>query len=115
MRTAARQRDARVQTARRRPARLQNKQEPNMMGKGFDRAVMAGIAGAWLALAMSGCAGVGQPGAQTGAAAASGVSAAGAANLQGTAGGAAPAGEAPSGGTPPAWPPQKTAAPPFLG
>ncbi|ALE58876.1 peptidase [Burkholderia sp. HB1] len=112
MRTAARQRDARVQAARRRPARLQNKQEPNMMGKGFDRAVMAGIAGAWLALAMSGCAGVGQPGAQTGAAAASGVSAAGAANLQGTAGMSASASAAASGDTPLAAPLKK--APPLV-
>ncbi|MGY6153445.1 peptidoglycan DD-metalloendopeptidase family protein [Paraburkholderia graminis] len=83
-----------------------------MMGKGFDRAVMAGIAGAWLALAMSGCADVGQPGAQTGAAAASGVSAAGAANLQGTAGMSASASTAASGDTPLAAPLKK--APPLV-
>lgn len=38
------------------------------MGKRFDRTMMAGLAGAWVALAVSGCANVGQQGAQTGAA-----------------------------------------------
>ncbi|NMM03730.1 peptidoglycan DD-metalloendopeptidase family protein [Paraburkholderia sp. RP-4-7] len=53
------------------------------MGKRFDRTMMASLAGAWVALAVSGCANVGQQGAQTGAAsgasAASGVPAAAAA------------------------------------
>lgn len=50
------------------------------MGKRFDRTKMAGLAGVWVALAVSGCANVGQQGAQTGAAtgAASSVPAAGA-------------------------------------
>ncbi|NPT45526.1 peptidoglycan DD-metalloendopeptidase family protein [Paraburkholderia sp. 1N] len=44
------------------------------MGKRFDRTMMASLAGVWVALAVSGCANVGQQGAQTGAAsAASGV------------------------------------------
>ena len=50
------------------------------MGKRFDRTMMASLAGVWVALAVSGCANVGQQGAQTGAAtdasAASGVPAA---------------------------------------
>ncbi|WP_408236434.1 MULTISPECIES: peptidoglycan DD-metalloendopeptidase family protein [Paraburkholderia] len=47
------------------------------MGKRFDRTMMASLAGAWVALAVSGCANVGQQGAQTGAAVgASGTSAA---------------------------------------
>ncbi|MFM0551830.1 peptidoglycan DD-metalloendopeptidase family protein [Paraburkholderia sediminicola] len=46
------------------------------MGKRFDRTKMASLAGVWVALAVSGCANVGQQGAQTGAAAASGVPAA---------------------------------------
>ncbi|WP_206003200.1 peptidoglycan DD-metalloendopeptidase family protein [Paraburkholderia polaris] len=54
-----------------------------MLGKRFDRTMMASLAGAWVALAVSGCANVGQQGAQTGAAsgasAASGVPAAAAA------------------------------------
>ncbi|AXE96798.1 peptidoglycan DD-metalloendopeptidase family protein [Paraburkholderia terricola] len=50
-----------------------------MVGKRFDRTMMAGLAGVWVALALNGCANVGQPDAQTGAApsaAASGVQAA---------------------------------------
>ncbi|REE21405.1 murein DD-endopeptidase MepM/ murein hydrolase activator NlpD [Paraburkholderia sp. BL27I4N3] len=39
------------------------------MGKRFDRTMMASLAGVWAALAVSGCANVGQQGAQTGAAA----------------------------------------------
>jgi lipoprotein NlpD len=54
-----------------------------MLGKRFDRTMMASLAGVWVALAVSGCANVGQQGAQTGAAsgasAASGVPAAAAA------------------------------------
>lgn len=50
------------------------------MGKRFDRTMMASLAGVWVALAVSGCANVGQQGAQTGvatdASAASGVPAA---------------------------------------
>jgi lipoprotein NlpD len=38
------------------------------MGKRFDRTMMASLAGVWVALAMSGCANVGQQGAQTGGA-----------------------------------------------
>ncbi|MDR8400880.1 MULTISPECIES: M23 family metallopeptidase [Paraburkholderia] len=38
------------------------------MGKRFDRTMMASLAGVWVALAVSGCASVGQQGAQTGAA-----------------------------------------------
>ncbi|MFM0298193.1 MULTISPECIES: peptidoglycan DD-metalloendopeptidase family protein [Paraburkholderia] len=38
------------------------------MGKRFDRTMLASLAGAWVALAVSGCANVGQQGAQTGAA-----------------------------------------------
>ncbi|ASW00747.1 peptidoglycan DD-metalloendopeptidase family protein [Paraburkholderia aromaticivorans] len=38
------------------------------MGKRFDRTMMASLAGAWVALAVSGCANVGQQGAQSGAA-----------------------------------------------
>jgi len=53
------------------------------LGKRFDRTMMASLAGVWVALAVSGCANVGQQGAQTGAAsgasAASGVPAAAAA------------------------------------
>ncbi|NPT66660.1 peptidoglycan DD-metalloendopeptidase family protein [Paraburkholderia sp. RL16-012-BIC-B] len=53
------------------------------MGKRFDRTMMASLAGVWVALAVSGCANVGQQGAQNGAAsdasAASGVPAAAAA------------------------------------
>ncbi|WP_408289758.1 peptidoglycan DD-metalloendopeptidase family protein [Paraburkholderia sediminicola] len=50
------------------------------MGKRFDRTMMASLAGVWVALAVNGCANVGQQGAQTGAAsAASGVPAAAAA------------------------------------
>ncbi|MEX3759671.1 peptidoglycan DD-metalloendopeptidase family protein [Paraburkholderia phenoliruptrix] len=55
-----------------------------MMGKRFDRAMAMSVAGAWLALAMSGCANVAQQGEQTGAAAASGATVAGAGGLQGT-------------------------------
>ncbi|MDR6448383.1 peptidoglycan DD-metalloendopeptidase family protein [Paraburkholderia sp. 22099] len=48
-----------------------------MVGKRFDRTMMAGLAGVWVALALNGCANVGQQDAQTGtapsAAAASGV------------------------------------------
>jgi len=44
------------------------KQESNKMGKRFDRTMLASLAGAWVALAVSGCANVGQQGAQTGAA-----------------------------------------------
>ncbi|MFC6313920.1 LysM peptidoglycan-binding domain-containing protein, partial [Paraburkholderia dipogonis] len=40
------------------------------MGKRFDRTMMASLAGVWVALAVGGCANVGQQGAQTGAAAA---------------------------------------------
>ncbi|MFL9910618.1 peptidoglycan DD-metalloendopeptidase family protein [Paraburkholderia sp. RL17-337-BIB-A] len=48
-----------------------------MVGKRFDRTMMASLAGVWVALAVSGCANVGQQGAQTGAVSgASGVSAA---------------------------------------
>lgn len=48
-----------------------------MLGKRFDRTMMASLAGVWVALAVSGCANVGQQGAQTGAAVgASGTSAA---------------------------------------
>ncbi|HZZ01301.1 M23 family metallopeptidase [Paraburkholderia sp.] len=51
-----------------------------MLGKRFDRTMMASLAGVWVALAVSGCANVGQQGAQTGAAVgASGTSAASAA------------------------------------
>ncbi|MFM0202155.1 peptidoglycan DD-metalloendopeptidase family protein [Paraburkholderia fungorum] len=39
-----------------------------MVGKRFDRTMMASLAGVWVALAVSGCANVGQQGAQTGAA-----------------------------------------------
>ncbi|RDJ99884.1 peptidoglycan DD-metalloendopeptidase family protein [Paraburkholderia lacunae] len=39
-----------------------------MLGKRFDRTMMAGLAGVWVALAVSGCANVGQQGAQTEAA-----------------------------------------------
>ncbi|WNC91951.1 M23 family metallopeptidase [Paraburkholderia sp. FT54] len=39
------------------------------MGKRFDRTMMASLAGVWVALAVGGCANVGQQGAQTGAAA----------------------------------------------
>ncbi|WP_168790780.1 peptidoglycan DD-metalloendopeptidase family protein [Paraburkholderia aromaticivorans] len=42
------------------------------MGKRFDRTMMASLAGVWVALAVSGCANVGQQGAQTGAAAGAG-------------------------------------------
>ncbi|WP_025600752.1 M23 family metallopeptidase [Burkholderia sp. WSM2230] len=57
------------------------------MGKRFDRAMVMSLAGAWLALAMSGCANVGQQGEQTGAAsAASGVPVASAANAPGAGG-----------------------------
>jgi lipoprotein NlpD len=52
-----------------------------MIGKRFDRAIMVSVAGAWLALAMTGCANVGQQGAQGDAA-----SVPGAANVAGTAG-----------------------------
>ncbi|MFL9919718.1 peptidoglycan DD-metalloendopeptidase family protein [Paraburkholderia fungorum] len=45
-----------------------------MVGKRFDRTMMASLAGVWVALAVSGCANVGQQGVQTGAA--SGASAA---------------------------------------
>jgi lipoprotein NlpD len=38
-----------------------------MVGKRFDRTLMAGIAGVWVALAVSGCANVGQQGTQSGA------------------------------------------------
>ncbi|CAE6777550.1 hypothetical protein R69927_06697 [Paraburkholderia domus] len=45
-----------------------------MLGMRFDRTMMASLAGVWVALTVSGCANVGQQGAQTGAAsAASGV------------------------------------------
>ncbi|WP_232221462.1 peptidoglycan DD-metalloendopeptidase family protein [Burkholderia sp. WSM2232] len=58
-----------------------------MMGKRFDRAMVTGVAGAWLALAMSGCANVGQQSGQDAAASvapvASGVPVAGAASVQG--------------------------------
>jgi lipoprotein NlpD len=58
------------------------------MRKRFDRTILAGLAGAWVALAVSGCANVGQPNAQNGvvagAAAASGVPVA---NAAGTASG----------------------------
>ncbi len=51
-----------------------------MLGKRFDRTMMASLAGVWVALAVSGCANVGPQGAQAGAAsAASGVPAAAAA------------------------------------
>ncbi|AXL49707.1 metalloendopeptidase-like membrane protein [Paraburkholderia caffeinilytica] len=51
-----------------------------MLGKRFDRTMMASLAGVWVALAVSGCANVGQQGGQTdAAAAASGVPAAAAA------------------------------------
>ncbi|WP_408402633.1 peptidoglycan DD-metalloendopeptidase family protein [Paraburkholderia aspalathi] len=57
------------------------------MGKRFDRTMMASLAGVWVALAVSGCANVGQQDAQTGAAsgasAASGVPAAAAAPASG--------------------------------
>jgi len=56
-----------------------------MMGKRFDRAMVVGVAGAWLALAMSGCANVGQQAEQGEAASV----ASGATSVQGT--GAAPA------------------------
>ncbi|MFM0628250.1 peptidoglycan DD-metalloendopeptidase family protein [Paraburkholderia xenovorans] len=46
------------------------------MGKRFDRTKMASLAGVWVALAVSGCANVGQQDAKTGAAAASSVPAA---------------------------------------
>jgi lipoprotein NlpD len=51
------------------------RQESNKMGKRFDRTMMASLTGVWVALAVSGCANVGQQGAQGGAAsdAASGV------------------------------------------
>lgn len=39
------------------------------MGKRFDKTMMASLAGVWVALAVGGCANVGQQGAQTGAAA----------------------------------------------
>ncbi|NUY33209.1 peptidoglycan DD-metalloendopeptidase family protein [Paraburkholderia sp. JPY303] len=62
------------------------------MRKRFDRTILAGLAGAWVALAVSGCANVGQPNAQNGVAnstnAASGVPAA---NAMGTASGDAAA------------------------
>ncbi|WP_407946075.1 peptidoglycan DD-metalloendopeptidase family protein [Paraburkholderia haematera] len=49
------------------------------MGKRFDRTMMASLAGVWVALAVSGCANVGQQGATPDASAASGVPAAAAA------------------------------------
>ncbi|WOD16071.1 M23 family metallopeptidase [Paraburkholderia kirstenboschensis] len=52
-----------------------------MIGKRFDRAIMVSVAGAWLALAMTGCANVGHQGAQGDAA-----SVPGAANAAATAG-----------------------------
>ncbi len=52
-----------------------------MIGKRFDRAIVVSVAGAWLALAMTGCATVGQQGAQGDAA-----SVPGAANVAGTPG-----------------------------
>ncbi|MPW10379.1 peptidoglycan DD-metalloendopeptidase family protein [Paraburkholderia sp. CNPSo 3155] len=65
------------------------------MRKRFDRTILAGLAGAWVALAVSGCANVGQPNAQNGVAnstnAASGVPAANAmATASGDAAAAAP-------------------------
>ncbi|MFM0099498.1 peptidoglycan DD-metalloendopeptidase family protein [Paraburkholderia nemoris] len=45
-----------------------------MLGKRFDRTMMASLAGVWVALAVSGCANVGQQDAQTGAASASAAS-----------------------------------------
>jgi lipoprotein NlpD len=45
------------------------RQESNQMGKRFDRTMMASLTGVWVALAVSGCANVGQRGAQNGAAA----------------------------------------------
>ncbi|MCX4140623.1 peptidoglycan DD-metalloendopeptidase family protein [Paraburkholderia sp. SEWSISQ10-3 4] len=58
-----------------------------MLGKRFDRTMMASLAGVWVALAVSSCANVGQQDAQTGAAsgasAASGVPAAAAAPASG--------------------------------
>ncbi|CAE6755813.1 peptidoglycan DD-metalloendopeptidase family protein [Paraburkholderia nemoris] len=58
-----------------------------MLGKRFDRTMMASLAGVWVALAVSGCANVGQQDAQTGAAsaasAASGVPVAAAAPASG--------------------------------
>jgi hypothetical protein len=57
------------------------RQDLNMIGKRFDRAIMVSIAGASLALAMTGCANFGQQGAQG-----DGASATGATSLAGTAG-----------------------------
>ncbi|RKE39214.1 murein DD-endopeptidase MepM/ murein hydrolase activator NlpD [Paraburkholderia sp. BL23I1N1] len=50
-----------------------------MLGKRFDRTMMASLAGVWVAIAVSGCANVGQQGAASDASAASGVPAAAAA------------------------------------
>lgn len=60
-----------------------------MSGKRFDKTLMASLAGVWVALAVSGCANVGQQGAQTGtASAASGVPTAAAAPAAGAVAGA---------------------------
>ncbi|PMS29618.1 peptidoglycan DD-metalloendopeptidase family protein [Paraburkholderia rhynchosiae] len=83
------------------------------MGKRFDRAMMISVAGAWLALAMSGCANVVQQGAEAGAAsAASGVPVAGTANVPGVAGSAASAGSSVAAGASEAAPLRK--APPLV-
>jgi lipoprotein NlpD len=63
------------------------RQESNKMGKRFDRTMMASLAGVWVALAVGGCANVGQQGAQTGATA-------GAAPVSGAPAASAPASDA---------------------
>uniref|UniRef100_E1TGK7 Peptidase M23 n=1 Tax=Burkholderia sp. (strain CCGE1003) TaxID=640512 RepID=E1TGK7_BURSG len=84
-----------------------------MIGKRFDRAMVMGVAGAWLALAMSGCANVGQQSGQGEAAsAASGVSAAGVTGTQGAGGAPASANTASQGGAAQAAPTSK--APPLV-
>ncbi|CAB3685108.1 hypothetical protein LMG22037_02677 [Paraburkholderia phenoliruptrix] len=83
-----------------------------MMGKRFDRAMAMSVAGAWLALAMSGCASVAQQGEQTGAAAASGATVAGAGGLQATGAMSASANQPNPGGAAEAVPLRK--APPLV-
>ncbi|MGF6652295.1 lipoprotein NlpD [Paraburkholderia youngii] len=61
------------------------------MRKRFDRTILAGLAGAWVALALSGCANVGQPNAQNEVANTNAASGVPAANATGTASGDAAA------------------------
>jgi lipoprotein NlpD len=64
---AALRQNARIARDRAAPGSPIKKQESNMLGKRFDRTMMASLAGVWVALAVSGCANVGQQGSQTGA------------------------------------------------